>query len=54
MIALAGVAIATVHSILVVINIVGNCLVCAIVKNNRDMRCVQTEITEYLFDTIEV
>ncbi|XP_078367673.1 RYamide receptor-like [Oculina patagonica] len=34
----AGIAIATVHSALVVIDIVGNCLVCAIVKKNRDMR----------------
>ncbi|KAL9975315.1 hypothetical protein ACROYT_G012468 [Oculina patagonica] len=34
----AGIAIATVNSILIVIDIVGNCLVCAIIKKNRDMR----------------
>ncbi|XP_020608174.1 neuropeptide Y receptor type 2-like [Orbicella faveolata] len=34
----SGIAIATVHSILVVINIVGNCLVCAIIKKHGDMR----------------
>ncbi|XP_078367672.1 pyroglutamylated RF-amide peptide receptor-like [Oculina patagonica] len=33
-----GIAIAMVHSILIVIDIVGNCLVCAIIKKNRDMR----------------
>ena len=34
----AGVAITTVLSIFVVIGIVGNCLVCAIIKKNRVMR----------------
>ena len=38
-----GIAIATVHSMLIVINVVGNCLVCVIVKKNRDMRYVETE-----------
>ena len=41
----SGIAIATVHSILVVIDIVGNCVVCAIIKKNRDMRYVETKIT---------
>ena len=34
----AGVAITTVLSILVILGTVGNCLVCAIIKRNRDMR----------------
>ncbi|XP_078352672.1 pyroglutamylated RF-amide peptide receptor-like [Oculina patagonica] len=34
----AGIAIATVHCILIVINVVGNSLVCLIIKRNRDMR----------------
>ncbi|KAL9957230.1 hypothetical protein ACROYT_G038841 [Oculina patagonica] len=34
----AGVAITTVLSILAVVDIVGNSLVCAIIKRNRDMR----------------
>ena len=41
----SGIAIATVHSILVVIDIVGNCLVCAIIKKHRDMRYVEAKIT---------
>ena len=41
----SGIAIATVHSILVVIDIVGNCLVCAIIKKNQDMRYGVTRIT---------
>ena len=41
----SGIAIATVHSILVVADIVGNCLVCAIIKKYRDMRYVDTKIT---------
>ena len=40
----SGIAIATVHSILVVIDIVGNCLVCAIIKKHRDMRYVETKL----------
>ncbi len=40
----AGIAIATVHSILIVIDIVGHSLVCAIVKKNRDMRYAQAKI----------
>ena len=35
---LAGVAITTVLSIFVILGIVGNCLVCAIIKRDRDMR----------------
>ena len=46
MIQSSGIAIATVHSILVVIDIVGNCLVCAIIKKHRDMRYVETKITK--------
>ena len=42
----SGIAIATVHSILVIANIVGNCLVCAIIKKHRDMRYVETKITK--------
>ena len=34
----AGVVITTVLSIFVVLGVVGNCLVCAIIKKNRDMR----------------
>ncbi|KAL9951096.1 hypothetical protein ACROYT_G043693 [Oculina patagonica] len=34
----SGIAIATVHSMLVVVDIVGNALVCAIIMKNRDMR----------------
>ena len=41
----SGIAIATIHSILLVVNIGGNCLVCAIIKKNRDMRYVETKIT---------
>ncbi|KAL9975314.1 hypothetical protein ACROYT_G012467 [Oculina patagonica] len=37
MLSSAGIAIATVNSILIVIDIVGNCLVCAIIKKSRDM-----------------
>ena len=32
------IAIATVHCIVFIVNIVGNSLVCAIIKRNRDMR----------------
>ena len=46
MIQSSGIAIATVHTILVVIDIVGNCLVCAIIKKHRDMRYVETKITK--------
>ena len=38
------IAVATVHFILVVVVIVGNSLVCAIVKKHRDMRYVPTKI----------
>ena len=48
MIQSSGIAIATVHSILVVIDIVGNCLVCAIIKKHRDMRYVETKISKKL------
>ncbi|KAL9951082.1 hypothetical protein ACROYT_G043678 [Oculina patagonica] len=34
----SGIVIATVHSMLVVVDIVGNALVCAIIMKNRDMR----------------
>lgn len=34
----ADVAIAVIHAILFIVNIVGNSLVCAIIKRNRDMR----------------
>jgi hypothetical protein len=37
----ASVAITTVLSVLVIVNIVGNSLVCAIIKRNRDMRYVE-------------
>lgn len=40
----SGIAIATVHSVLVVIDIVGNCLVCAIIKRNQDMRYVEIKL----------
>ena len=46
----SGIAIATVHSILVVIDIVGNCLVCAIIKKNQDMRYGATRITLPFWD----
>ncbi|KAL9951070.1 hypothetical protein ACROYT_G043665 [Oculina patagonica] len=38
MLSSSGVAIATVHSFLVLVNIVGNVLVCLIIYKNRDMR----------------
>lgn len=38
----AAVAITTVLFILVVVDIVGNSLVCAIIKKNRDMRYAKT------------
>ena len=38
----AGVAVTTVYFILIVVNVVGNSFVCAIIKNNRDMRYAQT------------
>ena len=38
----AAIAMATVLTILVIIDIVGNSLVCAIIKKNRDMRYVDT------------
>ena len=41
----SGIAIATIDSLLVVVDIVGNCLVCAIIKKHRDMRYVDTKIT---------
>lgn len=34
------IAIATVHCIVFIVNIVGNSLVCAIIKRNKDMRYV--------------
>lgn len=37
----ASVAITTVHSVLVIVDIIGNSLVCAIIKKNRDMRYVE-------------
>ena len=40
MIESSGIAIATIHSVLVIIDIVGNFLVCAIIKKHRDMRYV--------------
>lgn len=49
----AGIAIATMSCLLIIIDIVGNCLVCMIVKKNRDMRYVQTEITEIFFHGFE-
>ena len=41
----ARVAITTVLFILVTLDIVGNSLVCLIIKRNRDMRYAETEIT---------
>ncbi|XP_020627707.1 pyroglutamylated RFamide peptide receptor-like [Orbicella faveolata] len=46
MIQSSGIAIATVHSILITVDIVGNCLVCAIIKKHQDMRYVETKITK--------
>ena len=40
----AAVVITTVLSILVIVDIVGNSVVCAIIKRNRDMRYVETKI----------
>ena len=40
----ADVAITTVLTLLVVVDIVGNSLVCAIIKRNRVMRYVESEI----------
>ena len=42
----SGIAIATVHCILFIAGIVGNCLVCGIIKKHRDMRYVDTKITK--------
>ena len=39
----AGVAITTVLSILVIVDIVGNFLVCVIIKRNREMRYAKTD-----------
>lgn len=38
---IASVAITTVLSVLVLVDIVGNSLVCAIIKRNREMRYVE-------------
>lgn len=35
------VAIATVLSTLIIVDVVGNCLVCVIIKKNRDLRYVR-------------
>ena len=40
-----GIATATVHSVLAIVDIFGNCLVCAIIKKHRDMRYVEAKIT---------
>ena len=40
----AGVAITIVHSVLVIVDIVGNSLVCVIIKRNRDMRYVENRM----------
>ena len=50
----SGIAIATVHSILVVIDIVGNCLVCAIIKKNQDLRYGKTKVTLSFWDANDV
>lgn len=39
-----GVVITTVLFVLVVVNIVGNSLVCAIIKRNRELRYVETDM----------
>ena len=39
----AAIAMTTVLSILVIVDIVGNSLVCAIIKRHRDMRYAETE-----------
>lgn len=41
----AEIAVATVYSILIIVNIVGNSLVCAIIKRNREMRYADTGLT---------
>ena len=46
------VAITTVLSILVMVDIVGNSLVCLIIKRNRDMRYAENEITIVFFRRI--
>ena len=38
----AQIAVTTVHSILIVLNIAGNSLVCAVIMKNQDMRYVGT------------
>lgn len=40
----ADIAIKTVLCLLVIVDIVGNALVCAVVKRNRDMRYAESEI----------
>lgn len=45
------IAIATVHCIVFIVNIVGNSLVCAIIKRNKDMRYVNINY-EYYSSTI--
>ena len=42
----SGIAIATVHSILIVADIVGHCLVCGIIRKHRNMRYLETKITK--------
>ncbi len=44
----AGVPITTVLSILVVVNIIGNTLVCLIIKRNRDMRYTKSNNVVFL------
>lgn len=39
-----GLAITAVITVLAIIDILGNTLVCAIIKRNRDMRYVVTEV----------
>ena len=41
------IAIATVHCIVFIVNIVGNSLVCAIIKRNKDMRYVNINYEYY-------
>ena len=55
---IASVAITTVLSVLVLVDIVGNSLVCAIIKRNREMRYVEkkmvpTMLTEILTISIK-
>lgn len=49
---IASVAIITVLSVLVIVDIVGNSLVCAIIKRNRDMRYVENRMVPTMLTEI--